>query len=235
MAMKIAGFLRTTLLDWDGKVACTVYLAGCNFRCPYCHNRDLVLHPEAVQGLDQEAVLGYIGEHSDFLDGAVISGGEPTLDPGLLDLIKRIRGKGLSIKLDTNGSRPEVLDDLIGAGLVDMVAMDIKAPLNADRYSSVAGVPADVEALRRSIRIIMESGVDYEFRTTVAPILVKERDIEEICREIRGAKCYCLHQFRPDVTLDDKLEVLDPYPESKVLGMAEAARPYVRRVKVRGI
>lgn len=233
--MRLSGFLRTTLLDWDGKVACTIYLAGCNFRCPYCHNRDLVLNPAETDDIPLGEVLEYVGKHSDFLDGAVISGGEPTLNPELPGLIKELRKLGMMIKIDTNGTRPDMLDDLIGAGMVDCVAMDLKAPLDDGRYSAVAGMPVKAADLRRSIRIIMESGIDYEFRTTVAPVLVKPEDIDAICGEIRGAKKYRLHQFRPKNCLDENLGALDPYPEPVLLGMAETAKKYVRDVRIRGI
>lgn len=232
--MRIAGFLKTTLLDWEGMVACTMYLAGCDFRCPYCHNRDMVLRSNELDAVELGPILKYIEENSDFLDGVVISGGEPLLNKDIRELIKKLRGLGMKIKIDTNGNHPDVLDDLIGAGLVDMVAMDIKAPLN-EKYRIATDSDMDVENIRRSIRIVMDSGIDYEFRTTVAPVFVKEEDIESICREIKGAKKYRLHQFRPKNTLDESLSVLDPYPESKVLKMAEDARKYVKDVKVRGI
>lgn len=232
--MKIAGFIKTTLLDWEGKVACTVYLAGCDFRCPYCHNRDMVLNPNDVDEVDESYILEYIEENSDFLDGVVISGGEPLLNKDLKDLIKKFRKLGMKIKIDTNGNHPDELDDLIGAGMVDFVAMDIKCSLN-DRYKVATGSDVNVENIKRSIKIIMDSGVDYEFRTTIAPIFVKEEDVESICKEIRGAKRYRLHQFRPKNTLDQSLSVLDPYPEAKVMAMADNARKYVKDVRIRGI
>ena len=232
--MKISGFLKTTLLDWDGKVACTIYLAGCNYRCPYRHNHSLVLTPDKTDDLPLDEILDYIERNSDFLDGVVISGGEPTLNKDLPGLIKRLRKLGMKIKIDTNGTRPDMLDDLIGAGMVDFVAMDVKAPLDG-RYSAVTGVEADVSDIRRSIRIIMESGVDYEFRTTVVPVLLKPEDMEDIFRDIRGAKRYRLHQFRPVSCLDENFTVLDPYPESVLVEMGEKAKKYVKDVRIRGI
>ena len=232
--MKIGGFIKTTLLDWEGKVACTIYLAGCDFRCPYCHNRSLVLHPEEVEEVDEGKILEYIKENSDFLDGAVISGGEALIHAGTLQLIKKLKKLGMMIKIDTNGNHPDVLDDLLGAGLVDMVAMDIKTGLN-ERYDTATGTKVDLNNIRRSIGIIMDSAPDYEFRTTVVPIFVKPDDIEDICREIKGARKYRLHQFRPKNTLDEALSVLDPYPEQKLTEMAEIARKYVKDVKIRGI
>jgi len=232
--MKIAGFIKTTLLDWEGKVACTIYLAGCDFRCPYCHNRDLVLHPDDVDEVDENNIMEYIADHSDFLDGVVISGGEPLANKDLIGLIKKLRKLGMKIKIDTNGNHPDELDDLIGAGLVDYVAMDLKCSLN-ERYNVATDSGVNIEKIKRSIRVIMDSGVDYEFRTTVAPIFVKNNDIEDICKEIRGAKRYRLHQFRPKNTLDPSLSVLDPYPEEKLYEMAEIAKKYIKDVRIRGI
>jgi len=232
--MKIAGFIKTTLLDWEGKVACTIYLAGCDFRCPYCHNRDLVLRPNEIEEVDENYIFEYIDENSDFLDGVVISGGEPLLNSDLISLIKKLRALGMKIKIDTNGNHPDELEDLIGAGMLDFVAMDIKSSLN-ERYDIVTDTKIDVNNIRRSIHILMNSGIDYEFRTTLAPVFVKESDINAICKEIEGAKRYRLHQFRPKNTLDSSLSVLDPYPESKVLTMAENAKRYVKDVRVRGI
>ncbi len=229
--MRVAGFLKTSLLDWDGMVSAVLFLPGCNFRCPFCQNADLVMGESGK--VDMEAVETYLVEHSDFLDGVVITGGEPTLQPDLLQLIKWLRGLGMKIKLDTNGTRPEVLDDLLGAGLVDYVAMDVKAPLD-NRYTSLCGVEPDLGAIHRSIDIIMSSGVDYEFRTTVVPILLKEGDVEDIARAITGARKYVLQQFVPGTTLDPKLSLLDPYTGQRMLDMAKLARKHVRKVLLRG-
>lgn len=233
--MRLAGFIKTTLLDWDGMVACTVYLPGCNYRCPFCHNRDIVLHPEEHQKIDEEVVFEYVDENSDFLDGVVISGGEPTLHPDLHRFIIALRQKGMKIKLDTNGSNPDVLDDLLGAGLLDYVAMDVKALLDEKNYDMAAGVKVDLSALKRSISLIIDSGVDHEFRTTVVPHLVREDDPERIAMALNGARRYVLQQFRPLITLDDALNVLDPYSEAKIMDMARKAKKYVRQLNLRGI
>ena len=232
--MKIAGFIKTTLIDWDGMVACTIYLAGCSFRCPYCHNGNIVMNADTVESIDEDKVLGYIKENTDFLDGAVVSGGEPLMNPDISDLLKKIKALGIKVKIDTNGTFPERLDDIIGAGLVDTVAMDVKASLN-ERYDVASGTGADINALKKSIDIIIGSGVDHEFRTTAVPIYVKEEDIRNICENIRGAKKYRIHQFRNRSTMDDSLSVLDPYPASKLVRMAEIAKEYVKDVMIRGI
>lgn len=232
--MRFAGFIKTTLLDWDGMVACTVYLPGCNFLCPFCHNKELVLHPEENQLIEESTILEFVEENSDFLDGVVISGGEPTLNPDLHRFIKELRSRGMKIKLDTNGSRPDVLEDLLGAGMLDYVAMDVKATLD-DRYALAAGKDVDLEALKRSIGIIIDSSVDHEFRTTVVPHIVRDEDMESIAESVKGARRYCLQQFRPKVTLDDNLSVLDPYKESKILDMARRVKPFVQKVQIRGL
>ncbi|MDR0791598.1 MAG: anaerobic ribonucleoside-triphosphate reductase activating protein [Methanomassiliicoccaceae archaeon] len=232
--MKIAGFIKTTLLDWDGMVACTVYLAGCNFRCPYCHNAAIVTNADGIEGINESHVLDYIKEHSDFIDGVVVSGGEPLINKDLGSFLKRLKALGVKVKIDTNGHYPDELDDLIGAGLVDMVAMDVKASLN-ERYNASAGADIDIGKIKRSIHVIISSGVDHEFRTTAVPVYVKEDDIADICKNIRGAKRYRIHQFRNKTTMDGSLNVLDPYPESKLMEMAEIAKEYVKDVRIRGI
>jgi pyruvate formate lyase activating enzyme len=232
--VKIAGFIKTTLLDWDGMVACTVYLAGCDFRCPYCHNVAIVTNADGAESIDEGRVLEYIEEHSDFIDGAVVSGGEPLINKDLHVFLKKLKALGVKVKIDTNGSYPDELDDLIGAGLVDMVAMDVKASLN-ERYDAAAGVKVNIEKIKKSIRVIIDSGIDHEFRTTVVPVYVKEDDIRNICENIKGAKKYRIHQFRNKTTIDASLSVLDPYPESKLMEMSEIANEYIKDVKIRGI
>ena len=215
-------------------VACTVYMAGCNLRCPCCHNGPIVVNADSVEGIDEKEVLEYIKNNSDFIDGAVVSGGEPLMNKDLGKFLKKIKALGVKVKVDTNGCFPDRLDDLIGAGLIDMVAMDVKSSLN-ERYSAAAGAAVDPKDIKKSIDIIIRSGVDHEFRTTAVPVYVKNEDIENICRNIKGSKRYRIHQFRNKVTLDDTLSVLDPYPESKLTEMADIAKRYVKDVKIRGI
>lgn len=233
--MRIAGFGKTSLLDWRGKVACVIYLAGCDFRCPYCHNKEIVVNPEKADDLDEEKIFQFIEENADFLDGVVVSGGEPTINKDLFKLIKRIKAMKMKVKLDTNGYNPDTLDDLIGASYIDSVSMDIKSGLTKERYSAAAGVDIDPEIIKRSIHIIMDSEIECEFRTTVSPILVKPEDIESIAHEIRGAKLYTLQQFRPKICLDSRLEAMDPYKESVLRQMADIAKQYVKSVEIKGI
>ena len=234
MRSRIVGFAKTSLLDWDGMIATTVYLQGCNLRCPFCHNPDLVSVNGEVEEAPWEVLEEYLCENNDFLDGVVVTGGEATLNEDLPEMIRRIRSLGLKVKLDTNGTNPGMLEDLLRAGLLDCVAMDVKGPLD-QQYSQVCGTEVDLEAIKRSIELIMTSGVDYEFRTTVVPHYLNPGDVERIAAYIGGAKKYALQRFKNDRTLDKRLGQIQPYSEGEMLGMAETARKYVRKVIVRGV
>lgn len=231
--MEIGGFIKTTLSDWDGKVACMVFTPGCNFSCPFCHN------PELAKGksdlVDEDKVLEYINENSDFLNGVVISGGEPTLRKDLYGFLKKVKEFGLGIKLDTNGSHPEVLDDLIGAKMVDFVAMDVKAPMVKEKYDTAAGTDVNLDDIIESIRIIKDSGISHEFRTTVYPGAVSVEDVIEIAKYLRGADCYCIQQFRPDVTMSAEAGKTEPYPVKSIRYMYDGAKPFVKKVVTRGV
>lgn len=231
--MKIIGFIKTSLLDWDGHVVASIYLPGCNFRCPFCHNRDVVLDPGSFEEVPFQEVEEFIKANSEFLDGVVVTGGEPTMHRDLPDLLRKLKALGVKVKLDTNGTDPEMLRDLIDSGLVDYVAMDLKAPLN-EKYSDVAGVEVPLDKIKRSIELLETSGVEHEFRTTVVPILLTPGDIEAIAAYIGGAKKFALQQFRPEHTLDPKLSVVKPYSSGAMRGMAETAKRYVRTVVIRG-
>ncbi len=192
--MKICGLQKLTLLDYPGRVACTVFLGECNFRCPWCHNYELAAGEWPVV-LDQDELMKFLKSRVGQLDGVVISGGEPCLNPDLIDLLKEIKALRYHIKLDTNGTRPEMLHRLIERNMLDYIAMDIKAgPL---KYPSVTGLgTCDLASIRKSINIIMTSGVGYEFRTTVIRELHDESDFFAIATMIEGARRYFLQPFR---------------------------------------
>ncbi len=223
--MKIIGFIKTSLLDWDGHVVVSIYLPGCNFRCPFCHNRDVVLSPDAFDEIPFPEIEEYIRSNSEFLDGIVVTGGEPTIHKDLPELLRKIKDLGMKVKLDTNGTNPEMLRDVIEAGLVDYVAMDLKAPLN-EKYDDLAGVSVDLGRIKSSIEILETSGVEHEFRTTVVPILLTAQDIEAMAAYIGGTRKFALQQFRPEHTLDANLSVIKPYSKAAILGMAENAKQY---------
>jgi len=178
-------------------------------------------------------VEDFIVKREKFIDGLVITGGEPTLQPDLPDYIRRIKSLGFLVKLDTNGSSPKMLKELISQKLVDYIAMDIKAPLD-ERYHKVTGRPMDLKSVKESVREIINSGIDHEFRTTVCPSFLGEKDIEEIAAALVGAKKYVLQQFVPRDTLDPALEKVAPYPKEELERMAEVGNRYVKTA-LRGV
>jgi len=192
--MKIAQILPTTLIDYPNRVAALIYTPLCNFRCPFCHNSELVL-PEKIRKLkliSENDIFYLLREREKFLDALCITGGEPTLQDELPRFIERAKRLGLLVKLDTNGSNPGVLEELFDNKLLDYVAMDIKGP--SWRYDELAGIHVDLEAIRRSIQVIIDRAPDYEFRTTVAPTITAE-ELEETASLVQGAKRYFLQQF----------------------------------------
>ena len=192
--MVIGGWQKNSLIDYPGKVSCVIFLSGCNFDCPYCYNPDLAKGTPAVV-LNESFVLDFLKRRKGFLDGVVISGGEPTLNPELFALCKTIRRMGYPIKLDTNGSRPMVIQRLLDQGLVDYIAMDIKTdPFN---YASFIQKDCDPEQILLSIRTIMKSTIPYEFRTTCIKPLVSETIMESIAQHIQGAALYVLQRMKP--------------------------------------
>lgn len=231
--MKIIGFIETSLMDWDGHIVSSIYLPGCNFRCPYCHNKNAVLNPESFEEVPWAYIENYIEDNRDFLDGIVVSGGEPTIHSDLPDLLKKLKAMGLKIKLDTNGTNPDMLQMLIHEKLIDYIAMDVKSPLTK-KYSDLVGIDLDLDTIKRSIDLIESSGIDYEFRTTVVPILLSENDVLEIISELKGSKKYALQQFRPDYTLDPALSELKPYSSEVILKLADKAQKNIQIVTIRG-
>jgi pyruvate formate lyase activating enzyme len=215
--MKIAGLQKTTLIDYPGRIAATVFLSGCNFRCPFCYSAELVLlekikdHP----ALSEEYFFDFLKEKVGLLEAVVVCGGEPTLNPELPSFLKRIKDMGFMVKLDTNGSNPEMLRSLIKEGLVDYIAMDVKAP--REKYIETVKGEADLNKIEESIRILKEGKADYEFRTTVVPLVHKKEDILSIAAWLKPAKRYFLQSFRGEKTIDPAFTGVKPYPEAFLL------------------
>lgn len=195
------GYLPASFLDWEGHVSAVIFCLGCNFRCPWCHNGELALGRGEPLGLAQ--ILADIKRRAAFLDGVVISGGEPTLQTGLPDLVRTITELGLPVKLDTNGSRPEVIEALLNEGLVEHVAMDIKAPLGAASYERLTGTHVNVEKIRASMEIIKSRAPSYEFRTTYVPALHSRSDLLAL-REALRCEPWRVQCFKPNNCLDEK-------------------------------
>jgi len=232
MIPPIKGFIKNTLLDWDGRIASVIFLAGCTFRCPMCHSPHLVQRPGEIEPVSINYIMDFMKGNREWIDGLVITGGEPTLEPGIIDLLKLLEHNDVPVKLDTNGSRPEALEQILQAGLIEAAAMDIKAP--REKYNLVAGVEVDIAAIERSIRLLMESKIEYEFRTTVCPGFHTDDDIEAMARWITGAKRYVLQNFRPKDCLDPAMEKVQPYPIAELQSFAERARKHVASCAVRG-
>lgn len=225
--MIIGGIVRNSFVDYPGKIACVIFTRGCNFRCWYCHNSHLLNAGE--NKVDQEKLMAFLRERKNFLDGVVVSGGEPTLQPDLIDFLKSLKSFGYSVKLDTNGTRSDVLADILGQKLVDFVAMDIKAPL--EDYEKIVCSKPLIEEVKKSISILINSDIDYEFRTTFSPDLLVS-DIEKICKSIAGAKKYCIQKYR-QVEYNEKNMPLKNKEEH--LKAQEVARKYIKNVDVRGL
>jgi len=235
--MEIKGFIDTSFVDWDGNIVSTIFLPGCNFRCGFCHNHRLVLEPESFETVPEEVVFSFLRRNRDFLDGVCITGGEPTLHREYLkSLCSRIKELGLKVKLDTNGTRPEVLEELISQNLVDYIAMDVKAPLNPESYSRISGrnLNGSLSEIEESIRMIINSGIDHEFRTTVIKGVHSREDIEAIARSIKRAKRYVLQKFVPHLALSQEFKEKESFTDEEMEALVEAARRYVREVKWRG-
>ena len=231
--MQIKGLSKTSAIDFPGKLASVLFTGGCNFRCPFCQNPQLVLTPGELADFRSAELLASLAGRRGFTDGVVISGGEPTLQPDLSDFLRQLRELGLAIKLDTNGYRPQVLAQLLADGLVDFVAMDVKSI--AARYPQAAGIPLDYARIAESLHLLSASGVAYELRTTVVPGLVQPDDADELAQTLRGVTRYVLQQFRPAETLDPAWRQIAPYPAPVLAALAQRLTEQGLPTTVRGI
>jgi len=234
--MIIGGFQKFTLIDYPGKLSCIVFFSGCNFRCPFCYSSELVL-PEKIKQqpqLSSEKIIDYLKSRIGMLEGVVLCGGEPTLNPDLKAFCLEVKKMGYDIKLDTNGTNPSMLKELIEKDLIDYVAMDIKAPLTADKYKKVAGVEVDIRKIKESIEIIKSSGIDYEFRSTIVPTIHSEEDIIFMASGIGPAKKYFLQQFVSEKDLlDDSLKDVKPFTYERIENIVSKISPLFEVCRIR--
>lgn len=230
--MSIKGFQGTSLLDFPGRIASLLFWGGCNLTCPFCHNPPLVLEPETYPDLDQDELLSDLSERKSFIDGVVISGGEPTLDPHLPDFLSEVKKLGLSVKLDTNGLAPRVVATLLEKQLVDYLAIDLKTSLV--RYPDLHDGPVAPERLAETIRLCSEATVEIEYRTTCVPGWVDEGVLAELGGLIKGAPLWALQQYHPEHALCDQAREVEAYPDRLIHDFAGLAENYVERVIVRG-
>ncbi len=231
--MQISGLQKLTLLDYPGTVACTIFTAGCNFRCPFCHNAMLVL-PEQIEeaSLSEDEVLSFLRKRQGVLEGVAVTGGEPLLHADMPQLLKKIKDLGYKIKLDTNGSNPKLLREIVQAGLVDRVAMDIKN--SPESYPETVGCKVDMAAIEESKNFLLSGVIDYEFRTTVVKGIHTEESLVEAAKWIAGAKEYYLQQFKDSGNLI-KPDELSAFDEKEMHALADAVREFVPAVEVRGV
>jgi len=231
--VKIKGLEKFAPRDFPGYISSTIFLGGCNFRCPFCHNSDLVLRPEILPTFPLDYFLSFLDSRKGWLEGICITGGEPLLHDDIETLLILIKDRDLLVKIDTNGSFPSRLEDLIKKKLVDYIAMDVKAPLA--RYKEVTRAKVNEEDIVRSVDIIKNSGLEYVFRTTVVPGLVGPEDIKKICKMLDGAKIFQLQQFVALNTLDSHYLQKKPYRRKEVQGFAKIAEPYFSEIRIQGV
>ncbi len=231
--MRIAGWQGTTLLDYPGKVAAILFLAGCNLRCPFCHNPDLVLPGRLDPSLlpDVDDILRELEKRRGFISGVVISGGEPLLCPDLDHLVQKIREMGFRVKLDTNGSLPDRLREILPR--VDHVAMDIKT--SPGRYPEATGGIIDFSEVQKSLDILFSSTVPFELRSTLVPGLFTPEDALDLVPLVQGAPCYALQAFSNRNTLDPAYVNVQPTPEGLIREIAGILKPWVRELSIRQV
>lgn len=228
--MKIAGIRKTSLIDYPGHIATVVFTQGCNFHCPYCHNAELISEDRDIEYMDMNYFWDFLDKRFDLLDGVVITGGEPTLQPDILEFAGKIKENNLKVKLDTNGSNFMVIKKLIDDGLVDYIAVDIKGiPDSYDEYSKSKSV---VHSLEKLVQFILNNNINYEFRTTVVPGLHDKDDIEEIARFIIGAEKYVIQNFKPVSTYDSSFENKHPFPDSVLEKFKQTAENVLKNTEV---
>lgn len=230
MSFKLAGLQKTTFIDYPEKIACIVFTQGCNFRCGYCHNPELFENKEPV--LSVPAFFEFLNKRKGKLDGVVITGGEPTLhSKDLIEFIKEVKSLGFLVKLDTNGTHPDVLQELLNENLLDYIAMDIKAPLA--KYKTITQTDIDTKIIKKSIDMIMNSGVDYEFRTTIVKSQLSVEDLRQIGELIQGAKRYYMQKFLATKILDETLMSEESYTDEEFKNLRTILEEYVDFVDYR--
>lgn len=225
------GLQRLSLIDYPGKLCATIFTAGCNFRCPYCYNEDIVLDYPAMPKVPEDKIIEFLHPRLGFLDGVCVTGGEPTIHRELPKFLGRLKSIGSLVKLDTNGSRPKALAYVMEKGLVNYIALDVKVPLG--RYEETVRYRVKPEGLKETIKLIRRSGVDHEFRTTVVPGLLDGDDLEEIAMTLAGSKRYVLQQFRPGKTLCPDFKDVKPYSEAEMRQFRDRVAPYFAETGLR--
>ena len=231
--MGIKGFQGTSLLDFPGRISSLVFWGGCNLTCPFCHNPPLVLEPDNYPDLDPVDLLADLADRKSFIDGVVVSGGEPTLHSDLLPFLEEVKALGLLVKLDTNGLAPQYIAELLDKELLDYLAIDLKT--SPDRYPELHTGAVSPEKLIETLRLCATASVELEYRTTCVPGWVDDGVILELGEMIKGAPLWALQQYHPEHALCEQAREQAPYADEKVRSFAEIAENYAQRVIVRGL
>lgn len=234
--MIIAGLQKTTLIDYPGKIACVVFLAGCNFRCPWCYSSELVLPLKIIKQprIAEEEFFDFLRKRKGLIEGVVICGGEPTINKELPQFIEKIKRIGYPVKLDTNGSSPVMLKDLVKTNLIDYVAMDIKASMNNKAYDSILGAGVKFSGIKESVDFLKNSSIDFEFRTTVVNSIHKKEEFVEIAKWIGGPNVkYYLQNFRAEKTIDPEFEKVEPFKRQFLEEIVKEISPYFKECRAR--
>ncbi len=232
--MNIAGIYKTSLIDFPGNICTTIFTSGCNFRCPFCHNPKLAEGKIEEGSISTEDFIEFLKERKKLIDGVCITGGEPTLCEGLKDLCKKIKEVELLVKLDTNGTKPDIIKDLINEKLIDYVAMDIKS--DKANYDIASGVKADIDKIDQTIKILKESNIKYEFRTTIVKDLYNGNIAKNIGEWLNGSDKYVLQQFTTDNEMINKdYQTKTPYTPDELRKFGKTLEPFFKKVEIRGI
>ncbi len=219
------------MVDYPGKICSVIFLSDCNFRCPYCHNPDIVLNNPKIKEISEKEVIEYMKKKEKWLDGICITGGEPSLHNDLPKFIKKIKKEGFLVKLDTNGSNPEMIKELLERKLIDFISMDIKSDL--DNYEKIAKVKVDLKKIKESIKLIKNSKIDYEFRTTVLPELHNRADLKKIGEWLKGSKKYVIQNFRPGKCLNPSYNEKSGFKKEDLKDFKLMLEPYFEKVEIR--
>lgn len=234
--MIITGLQKVSLIDYPSGVCATIFFQGCNFRCPYCYNPKLIQFSRVKSRISEEEIFIYLKKRRGLIEAVCLTGGEPTLQDGLSNFLRRLKEMGFLIKIDTNGSNPETLNSLLNQNLVDYIALDLKAPLIWKKYRRVINIDNKeiFDKILKSAELLINSKIDYEFRTTIVPTLLEKDDIREIIRQIEGAKKYVLQDFINNKEMvNEEYRNIKPYPKTFLEEMAKEARSYVNECEVR--
>jgi len=229
--MKIGGLQRVSLIDYPGFICAVVFLEGCNFRCPYCHNPELVDPCLFRTCIKENDVIKFLETRKGKLDAVSITGGEPTMQPRLTAFIRHIKKMGFAVKMDTNGSHPQIIKNLLHEELLDFIAMDVKAPI--DRYKEIIKAQVNTDFIKESITLILKAKIPYEFRTTIVQSQLDENDILEIARLFPQAKSYVLQKFMPTKTLDNKFLKEKSWPDEKLQNIKAILEKEISSVSIR--